>query len=563
MKHTANQTGCNGGGFRLLHWRDGLLPALIAIGILIAWLSRFVQDDAFISFRYAQHLAEGQGLVWNAGERVEGYTNFLWTVCLTPAFRFKWNPILYSHMLSLMAFAGTLWISAHLAIRLTGERAGGWMCVFLLITQYSFLCYATGGLETQFVTLWTMLAVRFLIVAPGVNDRQNISWLVAGLASACAVLTRMDSVLLLAPFWLWRFQAAWRDSTWRTWRPVVLGSGVAVIPVAVWLLWRHGFYGEWVPNTFWVKSTGCAWIRGSYYVGLFYWVYGYVILLPLVGWGLARSARSPRVACLLSAVFLWQGYVVLMGGDFMEFRMLIPSLPMLLILMTLGILKTARKDSLRVAMGLVLAVCSGTYGMTGRTYPGIQSVRELRANAVEWHDVGESLTACFGEGRKQITIAVTAAGIIPYETECPTVDLLGLNDWFIARHGEVVEPVSKWLGNRPGHSRIASASWLQTRGVHLLLNKPWVVDEQQMKRLHVKDIRTNWSLGAGYDPQRFHAVRVRSPVASDGTQPRVVAWPMGGGRYLMSLYLLPSPHVDEAIRRSGAWMMDESLCEPN
>ena len=47
-----------------------------------AWNLRFVQDDAYISFRYAENLALGRGLVWNEGERVEGYTNFLWTVIL-------------------------------------------------------------------------------------------------------------------------------------------------------------------------------------------------------------------------------------------------------------------------------------------------------------------------------------------------------------------------------------------------------------------------------------------------------------------------------------------------
>src|SRR5690606_38133881 len=54
------------------------LVALVALSGLIwpSWLS----DDAFISFRYAQNLVEGHGLVYNPGERVEGYTNFLWTV---------------------------------------------------------------------------------------------------------------------------------------------------------------------------------------------------------------------------------------------------------------------------------------------------------------------------------------------------------------------------------------------------------------------------------------------------------------------------------------------------
>src|SRR5512138_1556369 len=35
-------------------------------------------DDAMISMRYAYNLAHGNGLVWNAGERVEGFTNPLW-----------------------------------------------------------------------------------------------------------------------------------------------------------------------------------------------------------------------------------------------------------------------------------------------------------------------------------------------------------------------------------------------------------------------------------------------------------------------------------------------------
>ena len=59
--------------------------AIGALGIVFAVVNRFVQDDAYISFRYARNLADGLGLVWNAGERVEGYTNFLWTLMLAPA----------------------------------------------------------------------------------------------------------------------------------------------------------------------------------------------------------------------------------------------------------------------------------------------------------------------------------------------------------------------------------------------------------------------------------------------------------------------------------------------
>ena len=54
-------------------------PWLALLGYL-AYISRFLTYDAFISFRYARNLLEGHGLVWNPGERVEGYSNFLWVL---------------------------------------------------------------------------------------------------------------------------------------------------------------------------------------------------------------------------------------------------------------------------------------------------------------------------------------------------------------------------------------------------------------------------------------------------------------------------------------------------
>ncbi|HEX9671069.1 MAG TPA: hypothetical protein VGC93_16500, partial [Thermoanaerobaculia bacterium] len=64
-----------------------LLAAATAAALLLAraahlWDPYLLVDDAFISFRYAANLAEGHGLVFNVGERVEGYTNFLWTLLL-------------------------------------------------------------------------------------------------------------------------------------------------------------------------------------------------------------------------------------------------------------------------------------------------------------------------------------------------------------------------------------------------------------------------------------------------------------------------------------------------
>src|SRR3989442_1472314 len=73
-----------------IEWPRGRELALfVALFLLTAMLfaynvrlGYFLGDDSFISFRYARHLAAGRGLVWNPGERVEGYTNFLWVILM-------------------------------------------------------------------------------------------------------------------------------------------------------------------------------------------------------------------------------------------------------------------------------------------------------------------------------------------------------------------------------------------------------------------------------------------------------------------------------------------------
>src|SRR5215471_19274553 len=75
----------------------GLLLIVLA-AIYVGWAVRFIAqsavdtsggryfclfDDAMVSLRYAWNLAHGNGLVWNPGERVEGTTNFLFTIYMT------------------------------------------------------------------------------------------------------------------------------------------------------------------------------------------------------------------------------------------------------------------------------------------------------------------------------------------------------------------------------------------------------------------------------------------------------------------------------------------------
>src|SRR5205823_2531369 len=101
-------------------WTAG---GLAALGILAGFLwltlacSPFVIDDAFISFRYAENLVRGYGLVFNPGERVEGYTNFLWVLIIAGAKALGGDSLLSAKVLGTLANLVTLVLVGWVALR--------------------------------------------------------------------------------------------------------------------------------------------------------------------------------------------------------------------------------------------------------------------------------------------------------------------------------------------------------------------------------------------------------------------------------------------------------------
>ena len=134
-----------------------------------AW---FLCDDAFISFRYALNLVEGHGLVFNAGERVEGYTNFLWVLELAALWKvFGLRPENAAPWLSVACTIGTLAAVVWWAASFPGLRQRGlviWMALGLLCTSATFAVWtSSGGLETRQFTLLVVVAVVCLTVHSG------------------------------------------------------------------------------------------------------------------------------------------------------------------------------------------------------------------------------------------------------------------------------------------------------------------------------------------------------------------------------------------------------------
>lgn len=524
---------------RLTH--DQATFAVVAAAVLIAWLLRFVIDDAYISFRYAKNLAEGRGLIFNPGERVEGYTNYLWTLMIAAGLKVGLNPATLAHLLTLISTGVATLATIRIADLLGGRRPASIWGGVLLSTNAAFVSFGTSGLETMFQTA-LLAAVAWIVFA--VWDRPPRAIEIAGVSvlAAAAFLTRLDSALVLGVLlvaWLWHRRAAGAPLR----ELVTLAGGVAAVPIATaapWFAWRFGFYDAVLPNTFYAKETDGFTPMGAIFLGLFvvsYFWFGpaLAILLKARVW-----TKEPGYLAAGLIVGLWAAYVVYAGGDWMDWRFLVAVMPFMFLVAARAIEAIAR-PALRVA---AVATCIAGSVLHGAAYPsafnvdGLSTVRLLTEQPPpNWVTEGEALRKYFPGGldqRDQVTIAVVAAGAIPYFSELPAIDMIGLTDAEVARHGDLIHYSSGI--SKPGHVRMAKFDYLRERSVNLVIGIPVTVEPDELKDSYSIDDPIFFTL--------FHEATIG--LQDLGPDPKLVAIPVDG-RLMLAVYLTPHPSIERHI----------------
>jgi hypothetical protein len=207
---------------------------------------------------------------------------------------------------------------------------------------------------------------------------------------------------------------------------------------------------------------------------------------------------------------------------------MVPILPVLALLLVATLSVTlAPRVQWAVVAGVILASLYHQVAFSG--VAGIESIRGLHAHVTteRWGDVGKTLGALFGDGRPEVVVATTTAGAIPYYSGLKTVDMLGLNDPWIARHGHI-------RGRRTGHQRGATAAYLRDRGVNLVLGHPYLVPIMpEPPRFTMEN--------AGFDMHGLTA-----GLLPEGA--RVIEIPLDGSHCVYALYFMPSAAVEEVIR---------------
>lgn len=387
-----------------------------------------VVDDAYISFRYLDNWLAGNGLVFNPGERVEGYTNFFWIVLLSPFRLFGLSGEVASHVLSIIALALLLWSVYSTALAISNSRKAGWAAFLLGCGSVSLARWTMSGMETICFSTLLALANRQLAV----QKRHSV---LSSIFYSFAVLTRPTGALHVAI----AFAAAipWKvGKRAQNLKHLTLCFLIFLVMPLLHLGFRLSYYGYPFPNTFYAKLSGN--LPSLIPIGIEYlvrfMVTGGIILVVLALLALiARQCYSPVFFILFLQVIFHMLYVVRVGGDYMLFsRFLVPVIPPLLVLSGIGIANTFEflgGFGKRLLPATVFLVSLTLTFLSYQPYE-LKNFNTIRALRSEREIIADWLTENMSADTK---IALNAVGVIPYRTGFYTIDMLGLNNLHIAR----------------------------------------------------------------------------------------------------------------------------------
>ncbi len=491
-------------------------------GIVQALRFSWITDDAWISFRYAENLVQGRGLVFNAGERVEGYSNFLWTLWIALGTALGVAPDAWATFWSIACFAATLALLGAFAARGSGGRGPTPipLAALLLACHRDAAIFATSGLETAWFTLLAVAGYGVLFDAPGHPRRLAL----AGFLFALVSCSRPDGVVFAAAagVWvLWSSQRRVRDA---------LAFGAPLVAVlAPYAAWKLAYYGDLFPNTFYAKSAHRPWYeQGIHYARLYFTKY-WVLLLGPVGlipaWRSAtpsddaiddaRWRRETGLAATLGIAYT--GYVVHVGGDFMFARLLIPATPFLLIVLERVFVRLAPRAALTrwaVAGAVTLALALTPYPFTGQGW--VHGI----TNEWEFYSPGERERArAFGERLRVLfdglPVRMAFCGgqaVLAYHSRSPLAieTATGLTDSTIAH-----QPLAG--RGRVGHEKKTPIPYLISRKTHFWMYSGSLLSDSLAPYIPLVPIRldTLTVMAITWDPPVMAALRERGAQVPD------------------------------------------------
>lgn len=378
-------------------------------------------DDAYITYRYAQNLADGAGFVYNTGERVLGTTTPLLTLMLAAVARTGVSIPHASAGIGIASAALALTVVAAWLFRLTGSSVAAALGALLLVSVPKFVLFAVSGMETS-------LYVLAIISSCALYDRSRFS--AAAVVAAMAALVRLDGIAVGAALVL-HYVAVHRRL------PPLRAIVAYVLPLLSWVVFAWLYFGNVLPQSMLAKH-GHAMAAGRWWMldfcasaeALPYWALAIAgLVLPI--------ARRTTVPAGVQALAIWTvAYIAAYSLYRIDMYQWYLS-PLAAALVVLGVFGAATifrigeaADQATVA-GAPIAVLGCALVMAPLCIAGRYSTSEAVAAMVEWTNTVERARSDAAaqirrDGRPDDLIATGAIGIVGWTTRAPMYDTMAL-----------------------------------------------------------------------------------------------------------------------------------------
>ena len=293
-------------------WRFFSTIGFCLIVIALAWQS----DDAYHGYVMSRHLAEGQGLVYNIGERSTASTCPLFTLVIALAY-FVTREMYFTSL----AVCTLLSVAAYviLVYKLCRTKEQVVISFITLSGSQAFISYTTSGLENS---LLFFLSALFLLTLRNKERFDGKSMLILALLISLLAMARMDSVLIFVPVIVWIYLFKRENVSFI--KAVSIGI-LGLLPFILWELFTCFYFGFPFPNPAYVKLGTAIAMKEYIKRGILYTVYTglddiVVIVIPAAAVLFSLFSRKLKYILVSSGILIYVVYIIRIGGDFMMGR---------------------------------------------------------------------------------------------------------------------------------------------------------------------------------------------------------------------------------------------------
>lgn len=441
-----------------------VISGSIFIFVFLRWLFSFGVDDSYIFYRYAENIANGHGFVFNWGEQAgEGFTSWTWTLLLAGIYKLGMNIVMGSKIMGILFHLASgllVYKISKILVNWVGRdgetNENSWLgtvaAIFVTMAflgDYRLLAHSVSGMETALYVFSILLPVFIWVKGLSEKELNPSYWLYGGLATTWVFFVRPEGLAVGGLCLLALALGNLRDLLkWKTW--FYLGASV-VLPVVLFVGMKMMVFGYPLPQSFYHKFIVRGWEYGESARQIVSFLKSYIwLVLPVlpVLWFVGIRRKNGRI-WLFPVLFLGMVSIYLLFYPVMNylFRFYIPYISLLWILVGIGVYLVLNWMKIR-GMGvglraLLIVIFALLWGILNLGTGNAQKTIDSWTPMVNRDAYRARLGVIMKDLPKEVVVANSEMGVIPYYSGLTCLDMAGLTDPYMAHHGMSMDYLMK------------------------------------------------------------------------------------------------------------------------